>query len=388
MRRTIVVLIMIIVVAVVLAGGAAFILEQNKMDKLKRATAEAQEMVENKKYEDALPILKNVESQGGTARSTFLLGKTYYEQGKPQEAMPYFSRVESKYASSSYLPLAMLYKGRYALEAEGQPKKAKETFVQILQKYPNSEAVDWALYYLGRISYEEGDLVQTKKNLEQIMKRPDSPARGESEFLLGDINMKQLKSPEPGPGDELYTIKRGDSVWKLERSLKVPADLIVGINGLNPKALTVGEQIKVPRLNLSIMVDKAQRTLTLLNHGQFFKKYRVAINRNNNLIPTNTDYSVTEKYDKGYEYTDPETNTIIKPGDPNNPLGTRFLQLRRDMGIHGTNKPDGLGQYCNKGYIAMANSDIEELYALVRKGTPVHVKNKNLLEGSSPGSKD
>lgn len=383
MKKTLVVVVMLAVVAVVLAGGAAYMVQQNKLGELRRLAVQAEEKLDSGDFDGAIQLLKRVDSEGGSARSAFLLGKAYYAQGKLADGIRYFERIEKLYPTAPVLPDALVYRGRYALEVEGKPKTARETFLQIIDRHPDSDAADLALYYLAKISFDAGDTPQTKRNLELIMKRPESPARSDAEFLLGDINMKQLRSPEAGPDDVLYTIKRGDSIWKLERELKVPGDLIVGINNLRPSALTIGTQIKVPRINITITVDKPQRTLTLKNNGVFLKKYRVGLNRADNRVPAG-DYVITEKFDKGQEFTDPESGATFKAGDPANPLGNRFLQLRREVGIHGTNDPDAVGKYVPRGCIVMTNQDIEEIYSLARKGTPVTIKGKNLVEGS-PG---
>ncbi len=379
MKRTIVILVMLAVVATALAGGFAFILQQNKLGKLKRIAAQAEEKVETKDYEPAVVLLKQVEAAGGTARSTFLLGKIYFDMGKPSEAMPYFKRIESKYGRSTFAPEAMLYQARYALEVEGKAKPARETFLRILEQYPDSEAADHSLLYLARMSYDEGDVKMARRNLEQIVRRPDSPARLDAEFILGDINMKQLRSPDPGPNDELYTIKKGDALWNISRKYNVPVDMLEGINNIKASTLSIGQQIKIPRLNLSIVVDKAHRTLTLRNNNQFLKKYRVAINHTDTKVPAG-DYAIRSKSEKGMDYTDPDTGVATKAGDPANPMGSRILELRRGVMIHGGATPDTMGQYAAQAIIGMANQDIEEMYPLVNTSTQVTIKGKNLME--------
>ncbi|PKO17102.1 hypothetical protein CVU37_09890 [candidate division BRC1 bacterium HGW-BRC1-1] len=379
MKRTIVILVMLAVVATALAGGFAFILQQNKLGKLKRIAAQAEEKVETKDYEPAVVLLKQVEEAGGTARSTFLLGKIYFDMGKPSEAMPYFKRIESKYGRSTFVPDSMLYQARYALEVEGKAKPARETFLRVLEQYPDSEAADHSLLYLAGMSYDEGDVKMARRNLEQIVRRPDSPARQEAEFILGDINMKQLRSPDPGPNDELYTIKKGDALWNISRKYNVPVDMLEGINNIKASTLSIGQQIKIPRLNLSVVVDKAHRTLTLRNNNQFLKKYRVSINRTDTKVPAG-DYAIRTKSGKGIDYTDTDTGVITKAGDPANPMGSRALELRRGVMIHGGATPETMGQYAANGTIGMANQDIEEMYPLVNTGTQVTIKGKNLME--------
>lgn len=382
MKKILAVLIAAVIVAGILAASSAYLVQQKKLKELEQKVTQAEELFEAKDYDGALQILRRVESEGASVRATYLLGKTLYKTGEYQEALRAFARVEAQAPRSIFMPDVMLHRGRYALENEQNAKKAKEIFLRILSEFPDSDAADFALYYLAKMSYDEEDYKQARANLEQILKRPDSPARDEAEFLLGDINMRMLRSPEPGPDDIVYTIKKGDSIWKLERELKVPGDLIMGINNLRPNALTVGMQIKVPKINPSIVIDKSKRTLTLKNSGTFLKKYRVGIHRVDSRVPAG-EYTIQNKLDKGSDYADPQTGAIIKAGDPANPLGSRFLQLRRDMGIHGTNKPELVGTYTDVGWIMMDEKDLEEIYALVRKGTPVTIKGKNATEASS-----
>jgi outer membrane protein assembly factor BamD (BamD/ComL family) len=381
MKRAIFLLVVLAVVAVVLAGGSAFILQYRKIDDMKRLTAQAEEKLDLKAYDDAIQLLRRVDAEGGIPRATYLLGKTYYTLGRVDEAMACFKRIESRHAGSGYLPDALVYMGRHALEVRSRPSEAQEIFLRILRDYPETEAADFALYHLARISYDAGDIEQARRNLMELMKRPESAARDDAEFILGEINMRELRSPEQTANAELYTIKRGDSIWKLERQFKVPGDLIVGINRLNPNALTVGQQIKIPRLDISLVVDKSRRTLTVRNQNAFLKKYRIGVNRDESVVRAG-DLRVSAKFPKGIDYFDPDTNTNFKAGDPNHPLGLHYIQLRRDLGIHGTNDPAIIGTYMSRGTIALENQDIEELYGLVSVGTPVTIRGKVVVEGS------
>jgi tetratricopeptide (TPR) repeat protein len=383
MKKTILVLVMLLIVAVVLAGGAAFIIQLNKLNQFKRMAVLAEEKMAEKQYDEAIIILKRIYDTGRTVRSIYLLGKAYYAQEKPSEALKYFKEIEKNHPSSGYVPEAILYRGRYALEAEGDGKKAKEIFIGLLDKYPDSDVSDHALYHLARMSYDQGNIQQAKKNLEQIVKKRDSPARDEAEFLLGNINMSELKSPEPGPNDEIYTIKKGDSLWKLERKLKVPMDLLVGMNNVDPKALKIGQQLKIPRLNLTVIIDKSKRTLTLRNNDLFLKKYRVGISKNDRRVRTG-DYTINSKYEKGYDYVDPDTNAVFKMGESAFPLGTRVMTLGRNLAIHGTSSPETVGTYTAKGWITLTNQDVEELYTLLRAGTPVTIKGRKLMTEELP----
>ena len=70
---------------------------------------------------------------------------------------------------------------------------------------------------------------------------------------------------------------------------------------------------------------------------------------------------------------------VHQKGGEDNPLGARAMYLYRgksDSGfrIHGTNQPDSIGKFASSGCIRMANEDVEYLYAQVKIGTTVIVR--------------
>ncbi len=70
----------------------------------------------------------------------------------------------------------------------------------------------------------------------------------------------------------------------------------------------------------------------------------------------------------------PQLPNYIYGGAPNNPMGAAVLALNvNDYAIHGTNRPDSVGQFVSYGCIRMYNRDILDLYHMVRVGTPVVV---------------
>jgi len=107
---------------------------------------------------------------------------------------------------------------------------------------------------------------------------------------------------------------------------------------------------------MKILVDKNINRLTVYLDGKIFKEYPVAIGKNKTPTPVG-EFKVSNK--------------SIKDGGA---LGTRWLGLNvpwGNYGIHGTNKPWSIGRRASAGCIRMFNQHIEELFPLVRVGTPV-----------------
>ncbi len=77
---------------------------------------------------------------------------------------------------------------------------------------------------------------------------------------------------------------------------------------------------------------------------------------------------------------------IVKAG-PDNPLGDYAMRLSLPTYlIHGTNEPNGVGRRSSAGCIRLYPENIEELFAMTPKGTPVRIINQPYLAGWQDGS--
>lgn len=54
-------------------------------------------------------------------------------------------------------------------------------------------------------------------------------------------------------------------------------------------------------------------------------------------------------------------------------LGSHRLKLDRGIALHGTNRPESVGQAVSHGCLRLLNQDIEKLYRTVPVGTPVYI---------------
>ena len=82
---------------------------------------------------------------------------------------------------------------------------------------------------------------------------------------------------------------------------------------------------------------------------------------------------------------DPDLPPQILPG-PDNPLGKYILRFSRlSYGIHGTNRPWGVGRRVSHGCIRLYSEDIAELFQLVQKGTLVRIIYEPIKVGWAEG---
>jgi tetratricopeptide (TPR) repeat protein len=384
-RRLITVLIVIGMVATILAGGYAYIQQYLREQEWRRLSVTAEERINARRYDEAIAVLRQIEAAGGTDRTTWQLGRALWEMNQRQHALEAFSRLESRWPDSQYMADVLLYRARYAGEVLLDPEGARELFFQVAERFSQTPQAQTALVEIARSNYERGDVDTARRTLERIIRESRGETRLKAELLLGQINMERLLSPVPSPEDEVYTIQRGDTLLRLANRLRVPMDLLQGINNLDARSLTIGRVIKVPRLSISIVVDRNERTLTILNQERFLKKYMVGIPLDGRRLPPG-DYRVTAKTNRGMAYAD--SLMTVAAGEADNPYGPKiYITLSQDKAIHGTNNPDVVGTYTNRGFISMRNQDAEEVYRLVMTGTLVSVKGEVLPPALAPVSR-
>ena len=106
----------------------------------------------------------------------------------------------------------------------------------------------------------------------------------------------------------------------------------------------------------TIVISLSEHALGLYQGNQLIKRYPVAHGKPSTPTPVGT-HRVLEK--------------VLHPGGA---LGTRWIGFTYQMhGIHGTNRPELIGQEVSNGCVRMHNSNVEELYDIVNVGTPVVV---------------
>lgn len=99
--------------------------------------------------------------------------------------------------------------------------------------------------------------------------------------------------------------------------------------------------------------------------------------------PTPPGRFVVSSKQKYPEWIPPKTidpkQKRVKPynQDRKNPLGVAAIFLNKyELALHGTNEPNMIRKSVSHGCIRHSNSDISQLYGMVRAGTPVYIVRK------------
>jgi hypothetical protein len=204
-----------------------------------------------------------------------------------------------------------------------------------------------------------------------ITLHPQSTKLADAKAAIGEINMGFIYTSEPGPDKIDYTVVGGDSLVKIAAKTKSNAELILRSNNLASIDLQIGQQLRIPQMDTAIVIDRAAKTLALTNHGQLLKEYPLlaldlpAAARGKDPVATQVKDKVALHGAErvafgGRDYVGSE----------------RWLMLGiANAVVRGRPDPDASGQPAPMPPgIVVSQEDIEEIFPLVSRGTPVTIQ--------------
>lgn len=251
--------------------------------------------------------------------------------------------------------------------------KAEEALalVERLLEAPPELVGTAAPFEAGRVLYSRGDLKGARRYLLYALRAAGTPEEAASvKALLGKVNIELIFSPMPMEGSVTYTVKEGDTLVGIALAHGTTVAQIKRSNGIQDNILRPGQRLKVLTPSYEIRIDLSDCTLTLFMNGEFLKEYPVGVGQFES-TPVG-EYKIVDKVENPTWYS---REGVFPFGDPRNVLGTRWLGLDvPSYGIHGTWDDSSVGKASSAGCVRMYNRDVEELYDLVTKGTPVIIE--------------
>lgn len=176
--------------------------------------------------------------------------------------------------------------------------------------------------------------------------------------------------------DRPHVVQPNETLESIANQYGVPARLLEKINGIqDPAALRPGMELKVVRGPFHAEVQLSRFEMTLfLNDGRYAGRFPIGIG---NEVPAKEgEYVVTDK-----AYDPPYTSFVngqvyeIPGGNPNNPLGSRLVELgvqagqQGELAIHGTNNPQTIGTTAPEGCIRLKPQDADDVYDILTTNT-------------------
>jgi L,D-transpeptidase ErfK/SrfK len=198
------------------------------------------------------------------------------------------------------------------------------------------------------------------------------------------------------------TVKNDETLIELAREYDVGYNEIVAANknidpwvpGKNTRVVLPTSWLLPEVIDKGIIINLAEMRLYYfftIQKSRYVKTYPLGIGRQGFNTPTGTfkiSFKTKDpvwKTPEASRLANPELPLYMPPG-PENPLGRFWLQLSIDTyGIHGTNRPYGIGRSVSQGCIRLYPEDIKDLYGYVKPGTVVKIINEPIKVGTSSG---
>ncbi len=226
----------------------------------------------------------------------------------------------------------------------------------------------------AQAAIDAGQLADAQVTLSNVVASNPDP---EAIKLLGEVNTQLLKSALMMPGKEYYVIQSGDYLQKISKKYNTTVALLKTMNGLESDTIRLGDRLLVFNGDFTVRVSKGRNELDLLSGGKLFKRYSVGTGKFGKTPAV--QFTIIDKIIEP-PWTRPSDNRQIEYGDPENVLGSRWMAIKSSdqpeltgFGIHGTWERDSIGQQSSAGCIRMLNEDVEELFDLVPRKTPVTI---------------
>lgn len=169
---------------------------------------------------------------------------------------------------------------------------------------------------------------------------------------------------------EPYIVKPRDQFAQIANPYNVAWQYLAKLNHVDPKKLRPGQRLKVIKGPFSAIVELDSFLLTVHAYGYYVRAYPIGIGRDRK-TPIGK-FTVVDKV-VNPQYTDPQGH-IIEGGEPNNPIGSRWIDLGHGYGIHGTIDPNSIGKAESRGCIRLRNEDVEEVFDLLTVGSEVAIR--------------
>ena len=224
----------------------------------------------------------------------------------------------------------------------------------------------------AKTMWDEGKAEEAREMVHLALQSEDINVRGAAAQLLSEWHLDQLKTEKPMKEKVIYKVKRGDTLGGIAIRNKTTVELIRLMNGIEGDKIRSGQKLQLLQGVFTIHVNVAQRSLTLKLNGRFFKNYLVGVGGPDTPTPTGI-FTITERMVEPTWY--PKGRPPVPYGSTDNLLGTRWLAWNKSgYGIHGTWKPETVGQAVSSGCVRLTNTQVEELHSLVPTGTRVIVQ--------------
>lgn len=331
------------------------------------------------------PLVARSTDPAVAPKALLLQARLDVKEGRPDAAVANLRKAYEAYPTSAEHPAIATAYGKL-LEDSGKLDEARAVFAKMRDNVPPGINAP-ALCFFARDLERQDDKTGARDFYRQAAREAEWDSEGWREAAegLGRLNVELIFSSDILPESKVYIVQPGDVLTDIGVKLNTTLGLLMRANGIeDPARLRVNQSLKYTPKDFRIVIERSTCRLFLFDNEGLFKVYPVGLGKRSS--PTTLG-----RYRIGNKEKDPTWfkpgSAPIPPGDPRNELGTRWMPLvpeeaglPTDLGIHGTIRPESIGQYESNGCPRLFKEDVEELYDLVVRSTPVVIVEKYVPE--------
>jgi len=191
---------------------------------------------------------------------------------------------------------------------------------------------------------------------------------------------RTVLNPDHKAKARTYKVASGDALERIakrfrKQGLLLDAWTLAVMNRIDdPRRLRAGQELKIPVEPIRTVVEKQSFLAAMYVGDVIFRLYWVGHGREDRT--PETTFTVSVKQEKPDWYS--PDGRLIPFGHPENVLGNYFVKFEHKsftgFGAHGTSEPATIGTMASLGCLRMADSDIEDFFKVVPRGSQVIIR--------------
>jgi len=215
---------------------------------------------------------------------------------------------------------------------------------------------------------EEGELLSARDRLLYLMDYfPESEMSEDARRIVGEINLDLLLSRIPLPGKGEHTVRSGEALVTIARRHDTTIDYIMRANAKTTALIYPNEVLTVFPLNYRVEIDLEAGVVTVFDGETFFKHYPIV---DRNLPPTLSAPVSTSVSEKVAWHRDRPINFA----DANYLDCSKWIRTEK-IGLFIRGVDDSSERDSRAFGVMVAQTDMEELFTILRVGTEVKLVN-------------
>ncbi|NQT18076.1 MAG: L,D-transpeptidase family protein [Planctomycetes bacterium] len=252
-----------------------------------------------------------------------------------------------------------------AAEAEKQgDARAVDLYREVVRNALGSEEATQAAAALGNIYYKQKQAARAVQYLKiALAGKLAAQQRRTLRQKLDELSAGLIFDPQNNRRASYHVVKPGDTLSVIGQKYQIPWELLQRLNRLEGTSIRVDQRLKVVQGPFDAVIEKSKFKLSVYLGNKYVKSYDVGLGKEDS-TPVGS-FKVISKLKKPDWY---RPGKVLKYGDPENALGTRWIGFMKGYGIHGTWEPETVGSQSSEGCVRMLNKDVEELFDLLIKG--------------------